>query len=85
VTTALPFAVGFWVFGFGILGLLAAILWVVGVVDIVRRDDFDTRQRTAWILVVVLLPIIGTLYYFLRRPTTDAEREKLIRDEAARH
>jgi hypothetical protein len=50
----LPPAVGFWVFGFGILGLLALACWVVALVDIVRaRDDFDTRQRTAWILIVV--------------------------------
>jgi phosphotransferase system glucose/maltose/N-acetylglucosamine-specific IIC component len=80
-----PLAVGFWVFGFGILGLLAFVCWVVGLVDILRRDDLDTRQRTAWILIVVLVPIIGTIYYFVRRPTTEPEREKLFRDQTARH
>jgi hypothetical protein len=76
----LPTAVGFWVFGFGVLGALALALWVVGLLDVLRgRDDLDTRQRTAWILVIVLLPIIGTVIYFIRRPTSEREFEQAVR------
>jgi hypothetical protein len=80
----LPPAVGFWVFGLGILGAFALVLWVVGLVDILRRDDLDTRQRTAWILIVVLLPIIGTVIYFVRRPTSEREFEQAVRAQTHR-
>jgi hypothetical protein len=58
------------------------VAWIVGLLDVLRaRDDLDTRQKSGWILVIVLLPIIGTIYYFIRRPTLDREREKLFRDQ----
>jgi hypothetical protein len=76
----LPTAVGFWVFGLGVLGAFALVLWVVGLLDLLRsRDDLDTRQRTAWLLVIVLLPIIGTVLYFVRRPTSQREFEQAVR------
>ena len=75
----LPLAVGFWVFGFGILGVFALALWIVGLVDLFgSRDDLDTRQKTGWVLVIVLLPIIGTLIYWFRRPMLEREREREI-------
>jgi hypothetical protein len=76
----LPIAVGFWVFGLGVLGAFALVLWIVGLLDVLRgRDDLDTRQRAAWILVIVLLPIIGTVIYFVRRPTSEREFEQAVR------
>jgi hypothetical protein len=76
----LPTAVGFWVFGLGVLGAFALVLWVVGLLDLLRsRDDLDTRQRTAWLLVIVLLPVIGTVIYFVRRPTSEREFEQAVR------
>jgi hypothetical protein len=81
----LPTAVGFWVFGLGVLGAFALVLWVVGLLDVVRgRDDLDTRQRTAWILVIVLLPIVGTVVYFVRRPTSEREFEQAVRAQTHR-
>jgi hypothetical protein len=35
--------------------------------------------------VIVLLPILGTIYYWIRRPTLDREREKVFRDEMRGH
>jgi hypothetical protein len=86
MTDAFPLAVGFWVFGFGILGAFALVLWVVGLVDLFgSRDDLDTRQKAGWLLLIVLLPILGTIYYWIRRPTQDSEREKLFRDQTRGH
>jgi hypothetical protein len=49
-----------------------AVVWILGVVDILRRG-LPTGQTVLWILIVILLPIVGTLAYFtLRKPT---ERE----------
>jgi len=78
-------AVGLWVFGLGLLGLLVAVLWVAAPVDLVGRDDLDRRQRFGWILIVVLLPLVGSIAYFVRRPILLEEREKMIAAETRRH
>jgi hypothetical protein len=78
-------AVGFWVFGLGLLGVFVLVLWIAALVDLFRRADLDRRQRWAWVLIVVLLPILGTLVYFVRRPVLDEEREQIIAAETRRH
>jgi Phospholipase_D-nuclease N-terminal len=48
-----------------LLGVVAVVAWVVAVVDMVRRrDGFARNQLVAWVLLVVLLPIVGTVLYF---------------------
>ena len=49
-----------------------AVVWALGIVDIVRRP-LSPVQTAGWILVVVLLPLIGTLIYFLLRKPTEEE------------
>ena len=75
----------FWFLGFGILGLLIAAMWVVGLIDIFRRDDLDQRSRAAWVLIVVLLPLIGTMIYLAKRPTSDTEYQKIAAAQTRRH
>ena len=73
-----PALATYWIFGFGILGLLALVLWVVGLVDAARRPDLDRGKRAAWILLIVIFPIVGTLVYLATRPTLPDERDKII-------
>jgi hypothetical protein len=48
-----------------LLGVIAVIAWVVAIVDMVRRrDGFARNQLVAWVLLVVLLPVLGTVLYF---------------------
>ncbi len=63
----LPLALGVWVFGLGVLGILTLALWVFALSDLLRRSDLDRRQRSAWILVIVLLPMVGSIYYLIQR------------------
>ena len=65
--------------GIGILGILILICWVLGIVDIFKRPDLDRGKRSAWILIVVLLPVIGTIAYFISRPTLPEERDRAMR------
>jgi uncharacterized membrane protein len=51
------------------------VIWVAGLVDIVRRD-LPRSTKAGWIIVVLLLPVIGTLVYFLIRKPTEEERRK---------
>jgi amino acid transporter len=81
----LPVALGYWIFGLGVLGLLTAFLWVFALVDLVgKRSDLDRRQRWAWLLVIVLLPIVGSIWYLVRRPVLEDEREKALNAAARR-
>jgi hypothetical protein len=64
--------------GIGILGVIIIILWVLGLIDVFKRPDFDRGKRSAWVLIIVLLPIVGTIAYFLMRPTLPDEREKIL-------
>ena len=53
---------GFW----WAIGVLVVIAWVVAVVDIVRKRHTRTGAKTAaWILLVIIIPVIGTIAYFL--------------------
>jgi len=54
-----------------LLGIAATIAWIVAIVDMIRRRASLSRgQLGAWLLVVIILPIIGTILYFVygRKP-----------------
>ena len=54
-------------------GVVAIAAWVVALVDIVRRRSALRRgQLAAWVLIVIILPVLGTILYFVigRRPET---------------
>jgi hypothetical protein len=79
-------AIGFFaVFGIGVLGLIILVLWVLGLIDLFKRPDLDRRARMAWLLLIVLLPVIGTVVYFATRPTLPDERERIIAAAGRRH
>src|SRR5437763_16847115 len=81
-----PEAVGFWALeGEGFLWIAVTVIWVCGLLDLMlKRPDLDGRHRAAWILSIVLLPVIGTLAYFFTRPTLPREREQMIAARQAR-
>jgi uncharacterized membrane protein len=50
------------------LGVVAIIAWIVGLVDMFRRRaEFSRGQFAAWILIVIILPVLGTILYFVLR------------------
>jgi Phospholipase_D-nuclease N-terminal len=56
-------------------GVVAAVAWTVALVDIVRsRRTLARGQLAAWVLIVVMLPLLGTVLYFAvgRRPANRA-------------
>lgn len=50
-------------------------VWAFTVADILRRG-FDRRRLLAWILIVILLPFVGALLYWVlrRREAIGADR-----------
>ncbi len=55
-----------------LLGVLVLIMWIAAIVDIIRRRHSRTGGKTAaWILIVLILPVLGTILYFLINGTGD--------------
>jgi hypothetical protein len=48
------------------------VIWAVGLVDIFRRD-LPRGTKAAWVLIVVLLPVVGTITYFVLRKPSEKE------------
>jgi uncharacterized membrane protein YhaH (DUF805 family) len=48
----------------GIFGLVILVLDIVAIVDCVQRS-MDTGMKVLWIVLIILLPIIGLILYFL--------------------
>lgn len=44
------------------------LLWGLALVDIFRRGDLSGVARVVWVVVVIVLPFVGTLVYLLSRP-----------------
>jgi hypothetical protein len=50
-----------WVLAIGVL-----IIWIASVADIIRRrHTFSKAALFAWILVVIIFPVIGSLVYLM--------------------
>jgi Phospholipase_D-nuclease N-terminal len=67
-----PLAASTFVWVFILVPLL--VVWAIGVFDIVRRP-LSRPATAAWIVIVLVLPFIGTLVYFLLRKPTQQEIE----------
>jgi hypothetical protein len=50
--------------GGGLIGLLALILFIVALISILG-SGLSTGMKIVWVLVVLLLPIIGAILWFL--------------------
>ena len=53
----------------GLLGLACFAFWLWMLIDSLTNQRLDGSDRVVWVLVIVLLPFIGSiLYLFLGRP-----------------
>ena len=48
----------------GILGLIVFVLDVIAIIDCIQRN-MDTGKKILWCVLIILLPVIGLLLYFL--------------------
>jgi hypothetical protein len=52
----------------GGISLLVVVFWVVGIVDLMRhRHTMPSGQFVLWAVVIILLPFIGLIVYFMWR------------------
>ena len=55
---------------------------VVGTLVDVFRQDHSTGARVAWVVVVLVLPFVGSLIYWIARKPEPPDAEQLYRLEA---
>ena len=48
----------------GIIGLIILVLDIVAIVDVLK-SSMDTGKKALWIILILLLPVIGMVLYFL--------------------
>jgi len=48
----------------GLLGLIILVLDIIAIVDAIK-SSMDTGKKVLWILLILILPIIGLILYFL--------------------
>jgi hypothetical protein len=47
-----------------IIGLLVLVLDIIAIVDVVK-SSMDPEKKTLWIILIVVLPFLGMVLYFL--------------------
>ncbi len=68
--------IGFWEGFFLMLIWIPLIfLWAFALVDLFRRDDLSGWGMAGWLIVIIILPLLGVLCYFLFRPFTKQDEE----------
>ena len=49
-----------------LLGIFVVILWIATIVNIIqRRHERSGGKTAAWIIVILVFPVLGSLVYFL--------------------
>ena len=58
------------------------LLWGYAIVSLIGRHDLAIGAKLLWLLGILVLPIIGSVLYFMLRP---APQEQNRRAQARRH
>jgi hypothetical protein len=67
----------------GAIGLALVIVWAITIYDIVRRR-LGAKRTAAWILIVVILPVVGSIFYWVMRKPEPGEAEHAYEAERSR-
>ena len=49
--------------------ILFLIMWVRAVIDVFRRRDLSGAAKAAWAIIMLIVPLIGLLVYYMLRPS----------------
>jgi DMSO/TMAO reductase YedYZ heme-binding membrane subunit len=50
---------------FIILIPLTFVLWVIAIIDLIRRQFNDSTNKIIWALVILFVPFLGSILYLL--------------------
>ena len=49
--------------------IIFLLLWIRAVMDVFRRRDLSGAAKAAWAIIMLLVPLIGLLLYYMLRPS----------------
>lgn len=49
--------------------IIFLLLWIRAVLDVFRRRDLSGAAKAAWAIIMLLVPLIGLLMYYMLRPS----------------
>lgn len=70
-----------------LFGALTLLLVLAALIDIITRDDSQVRHlpKLVWILLVILLPFVGSVVWFVVGHDWSAQREAMPFGDPRRH
>jgi len=48
----------------GVVGLIVLVLDIIAIVDVLK-SSMDTGKKALWIVLILILPVVGMVLYFL--------------------
>ena len=51
-----------------LLAIVWVMVWVIAMVDIVRRHDLLWWAKVLWALTILVIPVVGLAVYYIVRP-----------------
>ena len=70
-----------WAVG-GIIGAVILVIWAITIWDIVR-SHLGGGKTAAWLLIVILLPLFGSVFYWFRRKPQAGDVQRQYDNEVA--
>lgn len=68
--------ISFWdVFFVLLIWIPLVMIWLFVFMDLFRREDMSGWIKALWVLVIIILPFFGALFYLIFRPFTAADIE----------
>jgi uncharacterized protein YhhL (DUF1145 family) len=56
-----------------LLGVIVVVVWIATIVNIIqRRHSFSKAALFAWLIIVIVFPLVGTLAYLIVNGTASA-------------
>jgi hypothetical protein len=67
------------------LGILAAVFWLGMTINVLFREEGPPRERIAWAVFVIAVPLLGAAVYYFARFRPRARRRKAEEDAGDGH
>ncbi len=56
-----------------LLGVFVIVLWVAAIVNLIqRRHSISGSKLAAWLIVIIIFPVLGAVVYFLVNGASDS-------------
>jgi hypothetical protein len=52
------------------------IMWGYAIINLFSRHDLDVGPRLLWLLVILVLPLLGSIIYFMLRPAPQEQHRR---------